>query len=113
LIGGKLSRIGAGGPVGYFGLNMGTATRVPLTASERRITAAVFGLFWPDSIAETARQITVPIEFVLQWDDGHIPSQSGLALFDGADTAVHLDVRTRASTSSDGSPQAAPQLGSK
>ncbi|MFI7616944.1 alpha/beta hydrolase [Nonomuraea terrae] len=70
------------GPVGYFGPNMGTAIGVPLTAAEPRITAAVFGLFWPDSLTEAARRITVPIEFVLQWDDEHIPRQAGLALFD-------------------------------
>jgi fermentation-respiration switch protein FrsA (DUF1100 family) len=42
----------------------------------------VFGQFWPASLAEAARQITVPIEFVLQWDDEHIPRESGLELFD-------------------------------
>jgi cephalosporin-C deacetylase-like acetyl esterase len=78
----KLPEIGAEGPVGYFGLNMGTAIGVPLTAAEPRITAAVFGLHWPDSLAEVARRITIPIEYVLQWDDEHIPRPSGLALFD-------------------------------
>ncbi|HEY7595548.1 MAG TPA: alpha/beta hydrolase [Actinophytocola sp.] len=78
----ELPEIGAG-PVGYFGLNMGTAIGVPLTAVEPRITAAVLGIFWYDeSLAETARRITVPIEFVLQWDDENIPRESGLALFD-------------------------------
>ncbi|MGW4562904.1 alpha/beta hydrolase family protein [Streptomyces sp. NPDC004561] len=77
-----LPEIGAEGPVGYFGLNMGTAIGVPLTAADPRITAAVFGLHWPDALAETARRITVPIEFMLQWDDEHIPRASGLALFD-------------------------------
>lgn len=77
-----LPEIRAGGPVGYFGLNMGTAIGVPLTAVEPRITAAVFGQFWPESLVEAARQITVPIEFVLQWDDEHIPRERGLALFD-------------------------------
>lgn len=71
------------GSVGYFGMNMGTAIGVPLTAVDPRITAAVFGVFWYDeSLAEAARRITVPVEFVLQWDDEHIPRQSGLALFD-------------------------------
>ncbi|SFO95141.1 MULTISPECIES: alpha/beta hydrolase [Actinomadura] len=70
------------GPVGYLGINMGTAIGVPLTAIEPRITAAVFGQFWAESLAETARQITIPVEFVLQWDDEHIPRESGLALFD-------------------------------
>ncbi|GGJ21460.1 alpha/beta hydrolase [Streptomyces brasiliensis] len=78
----ELPGIGADGPVGYFGLNMGTAIGVPLTAVEPRITAAVFGLHWPDALAETAKQITIPIEFMLQWDDEHIPRESGLALFD-------------------------------
>ncbi|WP_067452076.1 hypothetical protein [Actinomadura macra] len=78
----ELTEIGANGPVGYYGLNMGTAIGVPLTAVETRITAAVFGLFWPEPLAETARQITIPIEFDLQWDDEHIDRRSGLALFD-------------------------------
>ncbi|MEU6579028.1 alpha/beta hydrolase [Streptomyces sp. NPDC046805] len=78
----ELPEIGTEGPVGYYGLNMGTAIGVPLTAADPRITAAVFGLHWPDALAETAQQITVPIEFHLQWDDEHIPRQSGLALFD-------------------------------
>jgi pimeloyl-ACP methyl ester carboxylesterase len=78
----ELPEIGAEGPVGYYGLNMGTAIGIPLTAAEPRITAAVFGLFWPDSLTEAASQITIPIEFDLQWDDEHIDRQSGLALFD-------------------------------
>jgi len=78
----QLPEIGTGGPVGYLGLNMGTAIGVPLAAAEPRITAAVFGLHWPDALAGTARQITVPVEFDLQWDDEHIDRAAGLALFD-------------------------------
>jgi dienelactone hydrolase len=78
----ELPEIGPGGPVGFFGLNMGTAIGVPFVAAEPRISAAVFGLHWPDALAEAARRITVPIEFDLQWDDEHIPRESGLALFD-------------------------------
>jgi dienelactone hydrolase len=77
-----LPEIGLGGPVGYFGAYMGTAIGVPLTAAEPRITAAVFGQFWPDNLLDLAKRITVPIEFVLQWDDEHIDRQAGLALFD-------------------------------
>ncbi|WP_043717075.1 alpha/beta hydrolase [Kutzneria sp. 744] len=76
------------GPVGYFGLNMGTAIGVPLTAVDSRITAAAFGLFWPDNLVETARKITVPIEYTLQWDDEHIPREAGLALFDAFGSTV-------------------------
>jgi cephalosporin-C deacetylase-like acetyl esterase len=78
----ELPEIGPAGPVGYLGLNMGTAIGVPLTAIDPRITAAVFGQFWHDSLAEAARRITIPVEFSLQWDDEHIPRPSGLALFD-------------------------------
>lgn len=78
----QLPEIGADAPVGYYGINMGTAIGVPFAALEPRITAAVFGQFWPDSLTEAARQITVPIQFVLQWNDEHIPRQAGLALFD-------------------------------
>ncbi|GIF63160.1 hypothetical protein Ais01nite_11950 [Asanoa ishikariensis] len=70
------------GPVGFYGLNMATAIGVPFVATEPRITAAVFGLHWPDALAEAARKITIPIEYAMQWDDEHIPRESGLALFD-------------------------------
>ncbi len=78
----QLPEIGADGPVGYFGVGLGTAIGVPLAAVEPRITAAVFGLMWPDALVETAKRITVPIEFGLQWDDERIPREAGLALFD-------------------------------
>ncbi|MFJ3216073.1 alpha/beta hydrolase [Kitasatospora sp. NPDC086801] len=78
----ELPEIGADGPVGYVGIAMGTALGVPLVAAEPRITAAVFGLMWPDALFEKAKQITVPIEFGLQWDDELIPREAGLALFD-------------------------------
>ncbi|MEV6197673.1 alpha/beta hydrolase [Streptomyces sp. NPDC051920] len=78
----KLPEIGADGPVGYVGMAMGTALGVPLVAAEPRIKAAVLGMMWPDALFEAARQITVPIEFVLQWDDERVPREAGLALFD-------------------------------
>jgi dienelactone hydrolase len=69
-------------PVGYWGITLGTAIGVPLVAAEPLVRAAVFGLFWPSTLVEAARRITVPIEFDLQWDDEHIPREGGLALFD-------------------------------
>jgi dienelactone hydrolase len=90
----ELPGIGADGPVGYFGLNMGTAIGVPLTAADPRITAAVFGQHWPDALAAAARKITIPVEFVLQWDDEHIPREAGLALFDAfasAEKTLHAN----------------------
>ncbi|MFI8461966.1 alpha/beta hydrolase [Kitasatospora sp. NPDC085464] len=89
----QLPEIGADGPVGYWGINMGTAIGVPFVAAEPRITAAVFGQHWPDTLAEHARRITVPIEFGLQWDDEHISRADGLALFDAfASTEKSLHV---------------------
>lgn len=78
----QLPEIGADGSVGYLGLSMGTAIGVPLTAPDPRITAAVFGLFWHESLAEAAKRITVPVEFLLQRDDEQVGRESCLALFD-------------------------------
>jgi dienelactone hydrolase len=39
-----LDRVGAGGPVGFWGVSMGAGIGVPFVAAEPRITAAVFGL---------------------------------------------------------------------
>ena len=68
--------------MGFWGLSMGSATGVPLAAAEPRIAAAVFGLAGHETLAEAAAQVTVPVEFLLQWDDELIPRESGLALFD-------------------------------
>lgn len=91
-----LPEIGAGGPVGYFGLNMGTAIGIPLVAAEERISAAVLGMFWYDEpLAGAARRITIPVEFALQWNDEHIPRASGLALFDAigaTEKSLHVNV---------------------
>jgi dienelactone hydrolase len=78
----ELPEIGAGGPIGFWGIMLGTGIGVPLTAVEPRITAAVFGCLGHESLTEAAAQITVPVEFLLQWDDEHVERQSGLALFD-------------------------------
>ncbi|MEU4088855.1 alpha/beta hydrolase [Streptomyces aureus] len=78
----ELPEIGPDGPVGYFGLNMGTAIGVPFVAAEPRITAAVLGQHWPDRLAGKAKEITVPVEYAMQWDDEHIPREAALALFD-------------------------------
>jgi len=60
----------------------GHRDRSALTAVEPRISAAVFGLHWPDALAEYARQITVPIEFEHAVGRRAHPREAGLALFD-------------------------------
>lgn len=78
-----LPEIGTEAPVGYGGMTLGTAIGLLLTAVEPRITAAAFGgVLVYEALIEAARQITVPVEFLLAWDDEEIDRQSGLALFD-------------------------------
>ncbi len=81
----KLPEIGTEAPIGYGGgITLGTAIGIPLAAVEPRITAAIFGggFFPHEALIEAARQITVPIQFLLPWDDEHVDRQSSLALFD-------------------------------
>jgi len=74
--------VGAALPVGYWGVSMGAAIGVALAATEPRITAAVLGLIGNDALAAQAARVTIPVEFLLQWDDELVPRALGLALFD-------------------------------
>jgi pimeloyl-ACP methyl ester carboxylesterase len=76
-----LSLAEIGGPVGYEGM---TAIGVRLALVEPRISAAVFfaGGFVPGILREAARQVTIPLQFLLQWDDEGVERQPGLDLFD-------------------------------
>jgi pimeloyl-ACP methyl ester carboxylesterase len=81
----KLPSIGTEAPIGYGGgITMGTAIGIPLTARDPRISAAIFGggFFVYESQLEAARKITVPVQFLLPWDDEHVDRQSALELFD-------------------------------
>jgi dienelactone hydrolase len=77
----ELDAVGAGGPVGFWGLSMGAGIGVPFVAADQRITAAVFGIAGGETLVEAAARITVPVEYLLQWDDEVVPRESGLALF--------------------------------
>ncbi len=74
------------GPVGYWGVSMGTAIGVPFVASEPRVKAAVFGLagLRPGAHAfeKAARGIEIPLLFVFQWHDQLVSRDAGIALFD-------------------------------
>ncbi len=71
----------AGEPVGYFGVSFGSLVGVPLVVAEPRISAAVFGLVGLETLAEAAARITIPVEFLVQWDDELVGRESALALF--------------------------------
>ncbi|MEV7468067.1 alpha/beta hydrolase [Streptomyces kronopolitis] len=70
-----------GGPVGYSGW---TAVGIRLAAIEPRIVAAGFfaGGYVPRAQREEARQVTIPLLLLLQWDDEGNPRQRALDLFD-------------------------------
>jgi pimeloyl-ACP methyl ester carboxylesterase len=74
-----------GGPVGYEGM---TAIGIRLAMVEPRISAVVFfaGGFVPDVLREAAGQVTMPLQFLLQWDDEGMERQPTLELFDAFGT---------------------------
>src|SRR5262252_5176739 len=65
----QLPEIGLG-PVGYWGLSMGTAIGVRFVATEPRVKCAVLGLFGlrsgPDTLERAARAVEVPLLFLFQ-----------------------------------------------
>ena len=71
--------------IGYWGVSMGTAIGVPFVAAEPRIGCAVFGLAGlrsgNDAFEEAAKAISIPVEFVFQWEDAVAPRESGMGLF--------------------------------
>lgn len=77
----QLEHVGAG-PVGYWGVSLGCGLGVPFVAAEPRVRAAVLGLGGALASAEDAARITVPVEFLVQWDDERVPRDQSLALFD-------------------------------
>ncbi|MBC3194206.1 alpha/beta hydrolase [Pseudonocardia sp. C8] len=76
-----LSLPGIAGPVGYSGW---TAVGIRLAVTEPRIAAVGLfaGGFVPRTQREEARLVTVPLLFLLQWDDEGNPRQRALDLFD-------------------------------
>lgn len=82
----ELDFVGRSEPVGYWGVSMGTAIGVPFVAQSDVIACAVFGLagLRPNAkeFEAAAQAVTVPVEFVFQWDDVVAPRQHGVALFE-------------------------------
>ncbi|MDN3245942.1 alpha/beta hydrolase [Streptomyces sp. ZSW22] len=70
------------GPVGYSGGVISIGVR--LAVVEPRISAAVLfaGSFVPRAVFEEARQVSLPLHVLLQWDDEGNDRQAALDLFD-------------------------------
>lgn len=69
--------------VGYSGMTLATEIGFRLVAAEPRIGAAGLGAAYAsEALLEVARGVSVPVQFLLPWDDPEIDRESGLALYD-------------------------------
>ena len=87
-----LSEVGTG-PVGYWGLSMGTIYGAPTVAAEPRIKAAVLGLMgvsgpshYRPLVEAAAKAIQCPVFFIMQLEDELFTRAEQLALFDAFGT---------------------------
>ena len=88
------------GPVGYWGLSMGTILGAPLVAAEQRVRVAVLGLMglvgptddYRQRLRAAADAITCPVLFLMQLEDELFTRRQCLELFDrlaSSDKRVH------------------------
>ena len=89
-----------GGPVGYEGM---TAIGIRLAMVEPRISAVNFFAqgFVPGTLREEARQVTIPLQFLMRWDDEGMERQPTLDLFDAFGTkekTLHANLGGHAGT---------------
>lgn len=82
----SLEEVGEG-PVGWWGLSMGTILGLPFVAAEGRVKAAVLGLMGltgptRQRISEDAPKVKCPVLFVVQWDDQLFKRERAFELFD-------------------------------
>ena len=83
------AEVGAG-PVGYWGLSMGTIYGAPFVAAEPRISVAVLGLMglvsepahFKPTITAAAKAITCPVFFLWQLEDELFKREECMAMFD-------------------------------
>lgn len=66
--------------VGFWGVSMGAAVGLGLIPDEPRVRAATLGLIGRREGA--ASRITIPVQFLMQWDDQFVPREAALRLFD-------------------------------
>jgi dienelactone hydrolase len=75
------------GPVGWWGVSMGTIIGLPFVASDSRVGAAVLGLMGLTGptkarIARDAPRVRCPVLFLVQWDDSLFPHDAALGLWE-------------------------------
>ena len=79
------------GPVGYWGLSMGTILGLPLVVAEPRISVGVLGLMGLTGptkarIEADAKALSCPVLFLVQWDDTLFRRDKCFDLFDAIGT---------------------------
>lgn len=91
------------GPIGYWGVSMGTRFGVPLVAEDDRFTVAIFGLFGlfdagdltdDSDFGKDAKRIDIPLMFVYQRSDELMKIENGLELYDAfgsKEKAMHIN----------------------
>lgn len=72
---------------GYLGFSMGTMMGLPVCAADERVAVAVLGLmgFWgpnKQDLIRLAPELSIPLQFLVQWDDEVVPRDRCLELFD-------------------------------
>lgn len=70
------------GPVGYSGGVIAIGVRLAVLEPRLTVAGLFAGSFVPRSILEEARQVTIPLHVLLQWDDEGNDRQMALDLFD-------------------------------
>ena len=71
-----------GGPVGYSGGFIAIGVRLALVEPRIKAAGLFAGSFVPRVTFEEARQVTIPLQVLLQWDDKDNDRQASLDLFD-------------------------------
>lgn len=79
------------GPVGWWGVSMGTIVGLPVVAADTRFRAAVLGLMGLTGptqarIARDAPRVRCPVLFLVQWDDALFPHDVAIALWEALGT---------------------------
>lgn len=75
------------GPVGWWGVSMGTIIGLPVVAADERVRAAVLGLMGltgptKGRIARDAPAVRCPVLFLVQWDDAMFPHEVAVELWE-------------------------------